>query len=281
VIADAGVLDWRIATLFGMDRVLVDVLDLCCRNLLYPTRCKQSIHTPEEEEESAHSKAMSLYFGTLPDSCVSLYQSISGGVNWGELLRPMVDDISPSIAPLFTFYIAFSILAMMNVVTGVFVESALQSLSHNKEENLASQLQEWCVGIDSNNDGDISLAEFDLAMQSPVDKLRFENLDLSMQEARKLIILLDWERTGQVPMSSFIMGCLRLRGCARSIDVTTLLFEQKRLIRTFQLHAEVVENALSREASPTQTPKRSSTSSLQCPQFQGRPNHLLQSYAKR
>jgi len=225
----------------------------------------------DEQKESAHSKAMSLYFGTLADSCLSLYQSISGGVNWNQLLRPFVDEISPLIAPLFTFYIAFSVLAMMNVVTGVFVESALQSTSQDKEEHLINQLQEWCVGMDNNNDGGISLVEFDKAMQDPVHKLRFENLDLNMQDARKLIVLLDLDKTGQVPIGSFIMGCLRLRGAARSIDVATLLFEQKRFIRIFQRHAEVVEAAFSRNGDvlAAQPGNRTISSSLPLPEFQG------------
>jgi len=236
----------------------------------------------DEEKESAHSKTMALYFGTLWESCLSLYGSISGGVNWNELLRPLVEDISPLIAPLYTFYIAFSILAMMNVVTGVFVESALQSTSADKEENLINSLQEWCVDVDSNNDSGISLHEFDKAMQSPANRLRFENLDLNVQDARKLIVLLDLDKTGQVPIGSFIMGCLRLRGSARSIDLATLLFEQKRFIRIFQQHAEVVETALSRnaDASPAQ-PRNHRISPLHLPEFQGSPIHLLEHYTTR
>merc|ERR1712190_567509 len=65
------------------------------------------------------------YFNSVPRSVLSLYQSMTGGTDWNEVLEPLETHISPWLSILFSIYIAFAVLAMMNVVTGVFVESAL------------------------------------------------------------------------------------------------------------------------------------------------------------
>merc|ERR1719235_3060013 len=51
----------------------------------------------------------------------SLFQAITGGRDWNELSDPLV-DIHPVLGFLFAMYIAFAVLCVLNVVTGVFVE---------------------------------------------------------------------------------------------------------------------------------------------------------------
>merc|ERR1712072_1479377 len=58
---------------------------------------------------------------------VSLFAAISGGNDWmtyGELLR-QVGRGSQFYFMIFTFYIGFCIVGMLNVVTGIFVDSAV------------------------------------------------------------------------------------------------------------------------------------------------------------
>merc|ERR1711920_839285 len=70
------------------------------------------------------------YYGALWRSGLSLYQAITGGVSWGELLKPFFEQNSSmaiAMVVLFCVYISFGLFAMLNVITGVFVESALSS----------------------------------------------------------------------------------------------------------------------------------------------------------
>eukprot|EP00913_Durusdinium_trenchii_P003197 g2957.t1 len=64
---------------------------------------------------------------------------MTGGVDWNDLSLPL-EPISPIMSLIFALYIAFAVplfsrqtvLAMMNVVTGVFVESALGSAREDR-----------------------------------------------------------------------------------------------------------------------------------------------------
>lgn len=72
---------------------------------------------------------------------LSMFQAINGGVDWALIFEPLIDNITPWSAVVFTLYIAFSLLAMLNVVTGVFVESVLKSTKRQ-----GPLLGEQCAG---------------------------------------------------------------------------------------------------------------------------------------
>uniref|UniRef100_A0A7S0FNW2 EF-hand domain-containing protein n=1 Tax=Pyrodinium bahamense TaxID=73915 RepID=A0A7S0FNW2_9DINO len=198
------------------------------------------------ELDSQNMQMMARYFGTLERSCLSLFQSISGGVSWEIILSPLVEDVSWLVAPLFTLYIAFSLLAMMNVVTGVFVESALQSSAEDKEEFFASQLLELIMQHGENDDGYLWAHVLEGMVANPETAQRLAALDIKKAEALNLFKLIDIERTGVISITSFIQACLRLRGAARSIDVTTMMFEQKRFLKEWQAHAARMEELVVR-----------------------------------
>merc|ERR1719461_679549 len=61
----------------------------------------------EENPSILHNEAaLSQYFGSLLRSVLSLYQAMTGGVDWDDLLRPLVTRISPWLSLVFALYIA-------------------------------------------------------------------------------------------------------------------------------------------------------------------------------
>ena len=72
----------------------------------------------EEPRIMVLSPDLKSYYGSLPEALVSLFQGITGGIDWNDLLEPLEEQISPWLAVVFVLYIAFAVLAMMNVVTG-------------------------------------------------------------------------------------------------------------------------------------------------------------------
>ncbi|CAE8665450.1 unnamed protein product, partial [Polarella glacialis] len=77
------------------------------------------------QEDSSDAQALSELFGSLTISALSLFQGIAGGIDWKDLVNPLMNLVSPWAGLLLVGYIAFAILAVMNVVTGLFVENAM------------------------------------------------------------------------------------------------------------------------------------------------------------
>ncbi|CAJ1330511.1 unnamed protein product [Effrenium voratum] len=141
-------------------------------------------------------EASQRYFGSLADTMLSLFMCIAGGVNWVDVQEPL-KGISTMWVFFFLFYIAFTYFAVLNVVTGVFCQSSILA---NKEAHVR-KIHNLFTQFDQKETGVITFA---------------------MLEARG----------GAVEIEEFLMGCLRLRGQARAIDVEKIIYEQTWLIKS-------------------------------------------------
>merc|ERR1711971_157349 len=162
------------------------------------------------------------YFGSLGDAVFSLYQSITGGINWKDLATPLMDQISPWMSVFVSAYVAFCVLALMNIVTGVFVESALQTAKSDKENFMLNLVQELFDKVDSDGSGEVTWDEFRQYLKEPEMIMYFEAFDLDIDEAEDLFQLLDLDESGSIGFEEFANGCFRLRGPAKSMDLAAL-----------------------------------------------------------
>jgi len=184
------------------------------------------------------------FYGSVPRTLFTLYEATMGGVDWDDVCRPLMDQISPWVGIIFALYIAFTVLAVMNVVTGVFVESALQSAMADRDVDLVTRLRELFMRTDADLSGVISWSEFQSNLDQPEMKFFFRSIDLDLSEARGLFRLLDVDESGEIDAEEFVMGCLRLRGNARSIDLVTIMNESRRSTHRWMKHAVYVERVL-------------------------------------
>eukprot|EP00405_Crypthecodinium_cohnii_P048324 CAMPEP_0206607800 /NCGR_PEP_ID=MMETSP0325_2-20121206/52478_1 /ASSEMBLY_ACC=CAM_ASM_000347 /TAXON_ID=2866 /ORGANISM="Crypthecodinium cohnii, Strain Seligo" /LENGTH=137 /DNA_ID=CAMNT_0054125107 /DNA_START=26 /DNA_END=435 /DNA_ORIENTATION=- len=79
------------------------------------------------------------WFGTLNSSILSLYQGMSGGKDWGEYYD-VIMILSGSYQVLFLLFISFSTLAVVNIVTGIFVDSAFQCSRQDRESLVSEEI---------------------------------------------------------------------------------------------------------------------------------------------
>lgn len=170
-----------------------------------------------------------LYYGSLYLTTLSLFQATSGGVDWNTLLLPLSEEISPFMSVLFCLYIMFAVLCMMNVVTGIFVESALCTARADKDAELRRQIEQLFLRTDENKSGTISLRVFTSALQNPQVSKVLHAIDIDPSEAKGLFALLDTDGSGDIDSQEFVTGCLRLRAQARGIDLATLMYFNKRV----------------------------------------------------
>lgn len=199
----------------------------------------RSVHTNLEVDDrhAEDLENMKLMFGSVAGTLYSLYKAMSGGADWGDIAQPLEDRIHVLFAPLFSAYIAFAVFAVLNVVTGVFVNEAMKMAASDQEfvieEELArkgSDVNEFIrmfIEADADGSGTVSWAEFTEHMEDDRVKAYFKVLDLNVDEAQQLFDLLDSDNTGEVSIDAFVKGCVKLKGSAKSIDMQTLLIQTK------------------------------------------------------
>jgi hypothetical protein len=167
-------------------------------------------------------------------SILTLYSTISGGLDWRNAADPLSNSIGPSMTVMFCIFIAFTTFSLLNIVTGVFVEAALQNTKEEADLNMVDRLWEVFNIEKLPANGRISYFDFVNHLENVQMKSYFKSVDLDISEAKNLFRLLDIDDSGSIQAEDFVVGCLRLRGSAKAIDLATLMLETRRYHRKTQ-----------------------------------------------
>jgi len=181
------------------------------------------------------------WFGSLLRSMLTMVESILSGVSWDCIVQPLNEEISPFMGTLFVMYVAASMFAMMNLVTGLFVTEVLTKVNEDKDENFINELSTLFAG---NRRPAITKQDFLDHTQKPVMMKYLKSLDIHPGDAFHIFDILDINEDGQLDRDELFEAFLRLRGPARQVDMQVLRKELQDL-------AEAVSAGL-RPGSPAQ-----------------------------
>merc|ERR1712032_280102 len=128
----------------------------------------------------------------------------------------------------------------VNIVTGVFVESAMQSGIHDRDTIVQEEMLEkeayvekikLCFQeLDVGKNGTVGLQEFEQAVSDPKVVVLINALGLDITDVQTLFLLLDRDQSGIIDIEEFLVGCLRLKGEARTLEIAKLQIEVEFLV---------------------------------------------------
>jgi len=180
-----------------------------------------------ESAEDVHAKdQLQTWYGSVPRAMLSLFQGLTGGVDWNDLSEPLV-SISPWFGLTFVIYMAFASIAVMNVVAGTFVQQAIERAEHMNEVRKVSQASYLFRTLDEHREGFITFEEIQGHMETAAVRDFFQSIDLDVSEARCLFDMLDADNSGKIDFEEFLGGCMRLQGPAKAIDLVMFMREMK------------------------------------------------------
>jgi hypothetical protein len=172
----------------------------------------------------ADSENLKYYFASLPRTIFTMFESIVGGVNWDDVASPLIADVSPILGVFFSIYVAASMFAIMNMLTGVFVEKAMICVREDTDFKLATQIRDLFFDEDD-EENEIDWDCFSEKTKTKVMRAYLQDLNINISEAEGLFDLLDVDSSGSVSSMEIVDGCLRLRGPARALDLALLMRE--------------------------------------------------------
>jgi hypothetical protein len=187
---------------------------------------------------------LSVHFGTLDRTMLSLYKASMDGMHWEDIMDPLLEYCGPWHALLVIAYMTFTLLVLMNIVTSVFVTAAMKHADDDKKQVLMLQMCSFFRECDDDMSGSISWEEFQNHLQHPQLLQFLREIDLHPEHARALFRLLDVEEKGDVDIDDIVGGCLRLHGPATSIDLSTFMREHDRAWQMWGEHAEFVQGSI-------------------------------------
>lgn len=190
------------------------------------------------------------YYSSLFITIYTLTRAISGGMSWRDCASPF-DKISWMYSVAFTLFVSFVLFGLLNILTGVFVESAsaiadidrdfVIQEEMNNQSSMVNVMRELFHRVDKDSSGGITWHELKTNLEDPAMKAYFKLVQLEPAEAESLFYLLDVDDDGEVGIEEFIMGCMRLKGTAKCIDSAMLLYENKRIFNLLNNFMRAVE----------------------------------------
>jgi voltage-gated sodium channel len=179
-------------------------------------------------------------FGSVQDAMIGLFMSTTGGNDWSRYYEVLV-PVGTFTSFTYLFFVAFSQIALMNILTGIFVENAMslavpdrQAMFSEETKKYMNQLEELeaiVKKLDTENDGFITHDEFrrgmtDSGRESLLTYLGAQGVhSADAEHFYKLLSLA--HSTPKVEIAAFVGGCMKLRGDAQSLDLQALIFEMK------------------------------------------------------
>jgi len=193
------------------------------------------------------------YFGSIQVTMVTMFGVISGGEDWLTVMSPL-SEISGFYTFAFVVYIFLTTNGILHVIFGIFVESTMEATRNDKDliisdqlalkDSYMAQMSEVLRETDSDQSGTISWEEFAAHLNDPRVIAYFAALELDVVEARGLFELLDTEECDEVPIDEFVVGCFRLKGGAKGIDLAALMYENKKMMKAVKRLEDMSEDRL-------------------------------------
>jgi hypothetical protein len=199
-------------------------------------------------------------FGSVSKAMITLYKAVTGGADWEGFYDnadgdPMLSETSTINAGLFLFFVFFIQIALLNILTGIFVENAMKlaqpdrdalAVERRKQDlSEASELKRLCTSmqVDTDNTGTISVDEFRQSLNSKL-KAYFAIMGLDIKDAEMFFEMLSSMSDNQeVAIDDFVIGCMKLKGTATSLDLQSLIFETQLIYKNQkQFHDAYLES---------------------------------------
>lgn len=201
--------------------------------------------------DTPHQDEIHYYFASLYRSCLTMFECIVGGQSWDVVVAPLMEDISPFLGILFCIYISACLFAMMNLLTGIFVENAMRTVREDKDMTSAAKIRDLFLvrehsGLNEEDDSheEITWETFSSKLETAAMQEYFKQINVEISEARNLFDLIDADGSGSVDSKEIVDGCLKLRGPARALEMAILMKESAKTYEQVSIFHNVATKEL-------------------------------------
>lgn len=182
-----------------------------------------------------------------------MFLCITAGVNWGDVVAPLAESTSWAYTVLFLCYISFMHFAVLNVMTGVFCQNAIETAEQD-DDTVILELLEQKQGITKklqsifhlsllyDEEAEFTAEQFAERLDDKELEAWFASIDIEVRDAWTLFKLLDGDRTGSCNITEFVEGCLYLRGSARQLAIAELSQEMKWTMKRLNAMSYMIED---------------------------------------
>lgn len=194
-------------------------------------------------------EALNLHWSSVLQAMKTLFLAITGGNDWSEYVSSM-EATGEIYYFLFLFYIAFMSFAVLNILTGIFVEHSVDTAQSDREkvllavldsaDGMVHEIRKMFKRFDTVGEF-LTLENFQETLKHQQVRELFQILEIDSSESQQLFEELDVSRDGKVDFNEFTSGLLKLKGSAKSVDMVVLGTDMRRYTEQQASFKECVE----------------------------------------
>merc|ERR1712032_1481846 len=183
------------------------------------------------------------YWGSLQDSMLSLYMATTSGESWTSIAEPL-RHVGPEYYLLFLMYVAFFMFVVTNTLTSLFIESTMRNADRDhvmliqdelsRKNEYISRVRKMFTTIHEDLSGELTWEEFSTHLQTPEMVAFASSLDIEVVELTQFFAILSANGTQKVNLETFTIGCMKLRGNAKSMDLLGLIEQHRGFVLEFR-----------------------------------------------
>merc|ERR1712129_60729 len=207
---------------------------------------------PSMYSEKYDEQLLALW-GSVGSAMVSLFMALTGGLDWRDAADPLTAVGSPYYV-LFLFYISVLYIAVLNVLIGMFCESAQQVAMRDEEtmiqdENVSEDLYKANVRklfglLDKDGSRGITYSEFLKEKDNAEVRALCNNIGLDVSNADRLFNSLGGADDNKVELSEFVEGCKEVKGDAKRRQLMALATQSRTYMRRSACFMSYVEDTM-------------------------------------
>lgn len=184
------------------------------------------------------------FWGSLGVAMLSLFLATTGGEDWGTVASPLV-NAGVHYYFIFLVYIVFFLFVIMNALTSIFVDAAMVNSAKDEEQMMQEQMAQKKKymhqvsevfnklnkdNTDKDHSNELTLHQFMMHIGDPaLDAFAIE-LEIDSEDLEQFFNILSSNGTRSVDLETFVVGCIKLRGMAKSMDMMDMMLTLKRHI---------------------------------------------------
>jgi len=186
-----------------------------------------------DNNEKAQDPQIVGSFGNLPTAMMTLFQSTTGGADWSDAYNLTSKAGDRAAQFWFVTFIIFFEMAMINLISSMFVDKASKSGQPEDDEGLQeklaeerkdkAQLRRLIESMDTDQSGMISMSKLEEGLKKQKIKELFEIQNLKIADAKLFFRTISTQCPFEgIPIEAFVEGAMKVRGFASSLDVQAM-----------------------------------------------------------
>jgi len=172
---------------------------------------------------------------------LTVFQSFTGGLDWTDVVEPLL-SISLIHGVVYLVFFILVVFGLLNVVNGLFVESACSIAKTDRTALIDSAIEEEMQFkqdmtevfhiMDRNDNGFLEFEEFHSTVTDERVRAFFASLGLPCNDTLQFFTLLDKSGRGRLTLQEFLEGSEKLRGPSMTVDMMLLRYDVNKIMKT-------------------------------------------------